>query len=230
MPARSDLNPAHIARLLPYLTIVERAGDQFRYRLVGTGVVREGGREATGRVVGSGLGDPKITEDARALWERVFTTAHPIFATAEFCFKSDANLFVSTLVLPLSDDGTSVNMSISSLDTRFNPGLTASRDWLKGVPVKTSAVSEVGGAEDLAKICREWEQHCAPLRCPILAPGRLRKSSHALPRMHGRDTDSFEEKALESAASEPCRAADRPDARQPLLKDCCHIRGADSGG
>jgi hypothetical protein len=160
MPARSDIDPVDIPHLLPYLTIAERAGDQFRYRLVGTGVVRDSGREATGGFVGSGLGDPKIIAEARTFWERIFTTARPTFTTAEFCFESGASLFVSTLILPLSSDGVTVDMSISSLVTRFGPDLRASRDWLKGVPVKTSAVSEIGSAEELTKLCREWDKRC----------------------------------------------------------------------
>jgi hypothetical protein len=43
MPARTDIDPADIPQLLPYLTIAEKAGDQFRYRLKGTGVVWGGG-------------------------------------------------------------------------------------------------------------------------------------------------------------------------------------------
>ena len=163
MPARRDIDPADIQQLLPYLAIAERDGDQFRYRLMGSGIVREGGREATGRVVGSGLGDEKITEEALALWERVFTTARPIFTAVEFCFESGEKHFVSTLILPLSGDGMTVNMSISSLVVRPDPGLMVSRDWLKGVPVKGSAVSEVGSAEELAMLCREWELYCGPV-------------------------------------------------------------------
>jgi hypothetical protein len=160
MPARSDIDPVDIPHLLPHLTIAERAGDQFRYRLVGTGVVWDSGREATGGLIGSGLGSPETIADARAFWEGIFAAARPIFVTAEFCFESGANLSVSTPILPLSSDGVTVDMSISSVVTRFDLDLRASRDWLKGVPVKTSAVSEIGSTEELAKLCREWDKRC----------------------------------------------------------------------
>jgi hypothetical protein len=59
MPARSDMNPADIPRLLPYLLIVERAADQFRYRLVGSAIVDGLGYDATGGAVGSYLAKRK---------------------------------------------------------------------------------------------------------------------------------------------------------------------------
>jgi PAS domain len=53
MPARGDINPADIVPLLPYLMIVERAGDQFRYRQVGNAIVEAVGYDATGITVGT---------------------------------------------------------------------------------------------------------------------------------------------------------------------------------
>src|SRR5258706_6731263 len=53
MPARSDINPADIPALLPYLGLVNKVDDQFRHRLVGTAVAQEIGHDPTGSVVGS---------------------------------------------------------------------------------------------------------------------------------------------------------------------------------
>ena len=47
MPARKDINPAEIPVLLPYLVIVDKAEDRFRYRLVGTAVVEQFGHDFT---------------------------------------------------------------------------------------------------------------------------------------------------------------------------------------
>jgi hypothetical protein len=52
MPDRADIDPAEIPRLLPNITLVEILPDRvdcFRYRLVGTEIVRAFGREMTGR-------------------------------------------------------------------------------------------------------------------------------------------------------------------------------------
>ena len=53
LPARADLNPADIPRLLPYLYIVDVERDplRFRFRLVGTRVCEWFGHDATGFLV-----------------------------------------------------------------------------------------------------------------------------------------------------------------------------------
>ena len=165
MPARTDLNPGDIPALLRYLMIIEKVDDQYRYRLVGTAVVQAVGRDLTGCLVGSYVSDPKSAVDVRLIYERAFRAARPFFATGSFTFKSGAKLTMSQLILPLSDDGVQVNMAVTTLAARFNFDLTASRNWLKGVPVKVCDVIEVGDAEELKKLCLEWEQrgHTATL-------------------------------------------------------------------
>jgi hypothetical protein len=58
MPARSDLNPGDIPKLLPYLMIIDKNDDRLRWRLVGTAAVREIGRDPTGSIVGSYITGP----------------------------------------------------------------------------------------------------------------------------------------------------------------------------
>src|SRR5258706_14729868 len=90
MPARGDLNPAEIPPLLPYLMINDKIDDRLRWRLVGTGAVLDVGCDLTGSFVGSYDSTPESAAAARAIYERVFTTAHPIFVTGEFKVKSGA--------------------------------------------------------------------------------------------------------------------------------------------
>ena len=161
MPARSDIDAADIPVLLPYLIFVERAGDHFRYRLVGTAVARALGHEPTGEFVGYYLPDPDDAAEVQAIFERVFTKASPLFATGAFVFKSGVHVTASLLVLPLSADGINVDMVAATLVARYNSYLVAKRDWLKGVPVKVCEMSAVGDAEDLKKLCHEWEQRCS---------------------------------------------------------------------
>jgi hypothetical protein len=157
MPARSDINPVDIPLLLPYLMIVERAGDQFRYRLMGSAIVRGVGYDATGGNVGSYMVAPETAAEARAIFRRAFSTARPVFATGEFIFKSGAHFNMSLLTLPLSEDGAVVNMSISTLAARVSGSVAQTRGWLKGLPVKVDDVLDVKDAADLEKFCREWE-------------------------------------------------------------------------
>ena len=55
MPARRDLDPCDIPKLLPYVMIVEKADDRFRWRLVGSAVAREAGRDLTAIVSVAGV-------------------------------------------------------------------------------------------------------------------------------------------------------------------------------
>ena len=157
MPARSDLNPADIPALLPHLMIVDKVGGQCRWRLVGTAAVREVGHEPTGSIVGSHVSTaPESAAAVRATYERVFTTAHAIFATGELEVKSGANHNISLLLLPLSDDGTNVNMAVSTLVACFNLGVTATTGWLLGARVKVHDVIDVDDAAELKERCTTW--------------------------------------------------------------------------
>jgi hypothetical protein len=97
MPARSDLNPGDIPALLPHLMLVDKVADCFRYRLIGTGVTREVGHDATGSFVGSYISTtaPEVSASAQAIYDHVFTTAHPNFSAGEFETKSGAPYSVS---------------------------------------------------------------------------------------------------------------------------------------
>ena len=157
MPARSDINPADIPALLPYLIIVDKIDDQLRWRLVGTAAVLEVGRDLTGSFVGSYA--PEAAAVVRATFERAFTTAHPIFATGEFKVMSGAIINMSLLTLPLSDDGAGVNMAVSALVARYKFGVAASTGWLKGRPVTVRDMVDVNNAAELETRCLEWDRY-----------------------------------------------------------------------
>jgi hypothetical protein len=143
------------------MMIVENADDQFRYRLVGTAVVQAIGHDATGSAVGSYLVEPAQAMEARAIFERAFTNANPIFASGEFIFESGASFAMSLLTLPLSGDGTVVNMTVSTLVTGYS-ALRRKQGWLRGLPVKVWNVIDVKSAAKLRKLCLDWEQRCDP--------------------------------------------------------------------
>jgi hypothetical protein len=161
MPARSDLSPGDIPALLPFLLIVGKADGHLHYRLIGTAVVHAVGYDATGTSVGSYLVSPEEAVEARAIFERVFTAARPVFSTGEFIFKSGVHLNMSLLTLPLSDDGAAVNMTVSTLAARSNASLESKRGWLKGLPIRVCDVLDVGSAQDLRKLCLDWVQRGA---------------------------------------------------------------------
>jgi hypothetical protein len=159
MPARGDLSPGDIPALLPFLVIIGKADGQLWYRLVGTAVVQAAGYDATGSAVGSYLASPQDAGELQSVFERAFTAARPVFSAGEVVLNSGTHLNMSLLTLPLSDDGTSVNMTISTFAARFNSSLLAKRGWLKGLPINVIEVVEVECAEQLGKLCLEWERH-----------------------------------------------------------------------
>jgi hypothetical protein len=172
MPARSDLDPADLIPLLPYLIIAEKGDDQFRYRLFGTGVVGDLGYDATGYIAGEYLNNPYFYAELRAIYEAMCTLCNPVFATGEFCFKSfksGALYASSTLILPLSDDGITINKAISSLIACLHSDPASNPDWLKQQPIKVFRVTAIGGAAELERLCREWEQRCTPVAKERLA-------------------------------------------------------------
>ncbi len=82
MPARRDIDPAEIPALLPYVSIIHKVEGKFRFRLVGSAVARQFGRDLTSKVVGSSVSNPLESIAAlQAIGERVFASARPVFAT-----------------------------------------------------------------------------------------------------------------------------------------------------
>jgi hypothetical protein len=119
MPARKDLNPADIPRLLPKLMLADvgrvDAGTDFppiRFRLVGTEVVGRFGYELTGRNLSEiDYGDQ--ADEIAALYRRTVDDGRPHFARIPFRPGGDQFLYMQHLLLPLSDDGANVNMILT---------------------------------------------------------------------------------------------------------------------
>ncbi|MDP6831067.1 MAG: PAS domain-containing protein [Alphaproteobacteria bacterium] len=116
MPARKDLNPADIPRLLPKLMLADVSDPEadskdphIRFRLVGTEVVGRYGSELTGHRL-SEIDYGSRADDVAALYRRAIDCAKPQFARIEFWQDHDRLIRTEHLLLPLSDDGTNVNM------------------------------------------------------------------------------------------------------------------------
>jgi hypothetical protein len=157
MPAREDLDPADIPRLLPHVIMVDKVENRIRYRLVGTAIARAFGYDPTGKFVGASLPEQGQSKEAYGVFARVFMTAKPVLATGAFLFTSQTALAMSLLLLPLSPCGVVVDKAISTLVTRHDER-TARRGWLKGLAVEVYDVFEIASAEQLRQRCHEWER------------------------------------------------------------------------
>lgn len=111
MPGRRDIDPTEMPRLLPYLLLIDvlRRPLDFRYRLVGTEVRNLSKEDYTGRrfseVPGKGQGS--------VVWqncEQVVLTKAPYSRTPPYVGPDRYVRDCESLLLPLSDDGRTVDM------------------------------------------------------------------------------------------------------------------------
>jgi hypothetical protein len=123
MPARSDIEPAEIKPLLPYLLIADVFADpvRVRYRLAGTAVC-----EAFGRNIAGCWLDELDVNGGVPFWieqyGRLIASRAPVFGRASGALGSVELFRADWVLLPLSTDGTSVDRSLEM------------EDWTKGNP------------------------------------------------------------------------------------------------
>ena len=133
MPRRADIDPSEITRLLPYLQITELVdgGARVRYRLVGTGIVTAYGAELTGKYfdevfVGDRL---RFVEDN---YRMMCTEKRPIFVGSRYVSRKDIELFCYRLVMPLSDDGATINQVLTAMSFKYpNEASQIAGQWLR---------------------------------------------------------------------------------------------------
>ena len=111
MPARADIDPIEVPRLLPHLMLVAVSDDplRFRFRLVGTEIVARYGAELTGRELdeidlGGELGG------VRSQYEETVRAAAPTYCRHAIETRQGKYLRYERLLLPLSSDGIRVDM------------------------------------------------------------------------------------------------------------------------
>ena len=114
MPARRDLDPSEIVKLLPhiYMIDVERDPLRFRYRLIGTAICNFLGRDYTGRAVDAatyGTGD--ILNRLLQLFTAVVETRGPVAYKGNIWYVSGRDWRqVEALLMPLAHDGLNVDI------------------------------------------------------------------------------------------------------------------------
>ena len=104
MPARRDLDPVDVPRLLPHLMLLDVHGPRtLRFRVVGSAVAAAIGRDPTGELLGTvlrgGLGQKLVD-----LYEGVRLSGVPCFALSEFRSQREVEIWGQRLILPLADD------------------------------------------------------------------------------------------------------------------------------
>ncbi len=112
MPARADIDPLNIPRLLPHLALIETAeslGD-FRYRLYGTGVCRGFGHDRTGVRLHDLKEDVDNYEEVYSGYWRVYVDKAPDYFYGKIVSLAKRYKRYSRLLLPLSSDDEHVDI------------------------------------------------------------------------------------------------------------------------
>ena len=114
MPARADIDPTEIPRLLPYVRLVDVVGPgRYRYRLVGTEVQKMHTSTATGQFVEDVLKGP-IASRVIEVYDECVRDRRPVYFENVFIGTDDSQLsqlrrHSKALFLPLAADGATVN-------------------------------------------------------------------------------------------------------------------------
>jgi len=116
MPRRMDIDPVDMRAWLARMTLidVDPAGQQFRYRLVGTEVVALRGFDPTGRSVEAAW-PVEDAEMVRAVYRHVAEQKAAIFCHAAERWHFERDPVVGVMLLPLSSDGERVDQILGYL-------------------------------------------------------------------------------------------------------------------
>jgi hypothetical protein len=114
MPARRDIDPVEMPKLLPNLVLIDHVDDRYRFRLVGSELVYAYGRDYTGHYADeffTGSRAKNIIE----VYGIVQDARRPAFMRSRYETTKDINLIANRLYFPLSADDRDVNMILGAL-------------------------------------------------------------------------------------------------------------------
>lgn len=117
LPSRADLQPDEMVPFLPFVALINvQAGQpRFQFRLVGTGIVGAMGRETTNRNVDEALFGANAP-NVETFFGMPLDNRGPAYATGQYTVApSGRTLAFETLLLPLSSDGTAIDMLLGGL-------------------------------------------------------------------------------------------------------------------
>lgn len=116
MPSRADIDPIEMREWLGNLLLAEFFGDveRYRVRIDGTNLIAHGGGDRTGK------GSETLTSGEernliRAQYKVVLDSGEPAYFEARFTNSEGRFLREQKLLLPLSNDGATVNMVLAGI-------------------------------------------------------------------------------------------------------------------
>jgi hypothetical protein len=115
LPARADIDPCEIPRLLPDLVLTDVLADgSLRFRLVGTAMALFAGRDVTGRRFDEIVVEAGYRAYIEGLYRQVAETRTPLYTEGRYHHRRK-NFMLTTkrMMLPLASDGDRVDMVMS---------------------------------------------------------------------------------------------------------------------
>ena len=114
LPARVDLHPAGIKRMLPTVSLIDVKRDlggatDYRLRLAGTGLYSVYGREITGRTL-EDVYNSAAVEYWRKELDKVVNERRPGVGVHSLAWKGSPHMSILWLRLPLASNGKDVDM------------------------------------------------------------------------------------------------------------------------
>lgn len=113
-PARAEIDPIEIPRLLPHLMLVDviDGGARLRYRLAGTEIESRFGCSMVGRYVDEMMRG-RYNHYVHELYRELLATRRALYSESGYGPDGDSPLYTRRLMLPLSSDGQSVDMVLA---------------------------------------------------------------------------------------------------------------------
>jgi len=129
MPSRRQIDPLELGpAILPHLMLVDvEPGPRFRYRLFGTAVSKAFGSDPTGQYIDTVMVGA-YREFMLGLYRDLIAMKKPVYSTSIYGNPSGGKMWTQRLMLPLSSDGSAVDMVL------------ACQVFLHGSPLKTLTV------------------------------------------------------------------------------------------
>ena len=113
LPGRKDIDPLDIPDLLPRVSLLDviRAGDtlRYRFRLVGTAVVRITGREHTGAFMDA-VFEPHDVARLETIYRAIVETHEPHYWQVRIAMLGGTPAHLARLMVPLATDGRTVDL------------------------------------------------------------------------------------------------------------------------
>jgi len=118
-PAKSEIDPADIAPLLPYVFFAEAIGlpPDFRFRLAGSHLRDVTGNELTGKLLDE-VFPPDFADEVRVRWRQAIAEVRPLVGRSKLWIKDRQHVNWESVVLPVTRHGSAIDLLLGGFAGR----------------------------------------------------------------------------------------------------------------